>query len=344
MKKATKMFATLRFNGNKHIFENDIKYILGANLKHIRINLSKYKDIIELRNAFTQYKTLRNYDIDLLLDLPFPKQKIRLFTQSDKILDAVKGSHINCSIGEFKSDCDICIGATTSNKIFREGEILHYSDGQGDFMVKNIINDITLELIPLNNFQIWSRKSLSLLENNRESDIINLFKEMIVSLKPEYIAFSFLESYHEIIEFIDDISPVNAKLVAKIETFDGMKNVIELSKDIDIFMLGRGDLALFIKQFEFLPLYQALMVSKLREINKELIIATGILDSLRYNTIPTRAELSDIWMLLSQEPEYIVFSTGLLQNGRIMHAAEIINKMQYIYSNCAKYTIEGNID
>lgn len=83
------------------------------------------------------------------------------------------------------------------------------------------------------------------------------------------------------------------KIWAKIECKSGVNNFEEILEEVDGIMLGRGDL---ISEIDILdiPEIEAKFIQAMKNINKELIIATFILDSMKYSTHPSIAEVETL--------------------------------------------------
>jgi pyruvate kinase len=82
-------------------------------------------------------------------------------------------------------------------------------------------------------------------------------------------------------------------IVAKIETKTAIENLDEIIAATDVVMVARGDLAIEVPT-EKVPLLQKQIIRKANLAGKPVITATQMLDSMRTQTVPTRAEVSDI--------------------------------------------------
>lgn len=102
----------------------------------------------------------------------------------------------------------------------------------------------------------------------------------------------------ELIEYIEYILKENPtcrmpKLWAKIECRDGVKNISEIIDVVDGIMLGRGDLSSEVDIFD-IPQIEDKIITKMKDMKQELIIATFILESMRLSSIPSIAEVESI--------------------------------------------------
>ena len=85
----------------------------------------------------------------------------------------------------------------------------------------------------------------------------------------------------------------DAALVAKIERAEAIENLVEITEASDVVMVARGDLGVEIGDAE-LPGLQKKIIRTALELNKVVITATQMLQSMVDNPIPTRAEVLDV--------------------------------------------------
>ncbi|MDJ0777832.1 MAG: pyruvate kinase [Gammaproteobacteria bacterium] len=84
-----------------------------------------------------------------------------------------------------------------------------------------------------------------------------------------------------------------AGLVAKIERAEALENLDEIIRASDAIMIARGDLGVEIGDAK-LPAAQKDIIRKARALNCVVITATQMMESMRDNPIPTRAEVFDV--------------------------------------------------
>lgn len=82
-------------------------------------------------------------------------------------------------------------------------------------------------------------------------------------------------------------------IIAKIERTEALENIDSIIEASDAIMIARGDLGVEIGDDQ-LPAVQKNLIKKARDANCVVITATQMMESMRSNPIPTRAEVFDV--------------------------------------------------
>ncbi len=112
----------------------------------------------------------------------------------------------------------------------------------------------------------------------------------------DYIACSFVSSKQDLLDihaFLREHNADNTGLIAKIENQSGIDHIDEICEECEGIMIGRGDMGVEIP-FEEVPSVQKKLITKCRLLGKRVITATEMLETMIYNSRPTRAEISDV--------------------------------------------------
>lgn len=111
----------------------------------------------------------------------------------------------------------------------------------------------------------------------------------------DFLALSFVSTKEDVLEAREILKEQNSnmKVIAKIESKTGIDNLDEILEVSDGVMVARGDLGEEVP-ISLLPVYQKRIVRKAREHGKFCIVATEMLESMKKNSRPTRAEVTDV--------------------------------------------------
>lgn len=112
----------------------------------------------------------------------------------------------------------------------------------------------------------------------------------------DFIAASFVRCAQDVLDIrriLSEFESDDTRIIAKIESADGVKNIDEILRIADGIMVARGDMGVEIA-FEELPSLQKVLIQKAYNAGKIVITATQMLESMVQNPRPTRAETSDV--------------------------------------------------
>ena len=161
----------------------------------------------------------------------------------------------------------------------------------------------------------------------------------------DFIAASFIRKASDILEVkrvLKKYGGDNINVIAKIENQEGVDNIDSIIEVTDGVMVARGDMGVEIP-IERVPIIQKMIIKKCNHAGKTVITATQMLDSMIRNSLPTRAEASDICnaifdgtdaIMLSGESASGIFPKEAAQTmARIAQEAEA--NLEYILINKA---------
>jgi len=119
--------------------------------------------------------------------------------------------------------------------------------------------------------------------------------KIAASLNVDYVAVSFPKSGDDMRQARDLLTAAgsHALLIAKIERVEAIANLEDILQATDGAMVARGDLAVEIGDAA-VPAKQKLIIRSARAMNKFVITATQMMESMIHSPVPTRAEVSDV--------------------------------------------------
>jgi len=85
----------------------------------------------------------------------------------------------------------------------------------------------------------------------------------------------------------------DSRIISKIESKSGVNNLDKILNETDAILIDRGDLSREVP-LENVPLLQKKIIAAAGRSNKDVYVATNLLESMMINSKPTRAEVNDV--------------------------------------------------
>ncbi|KAJ8768360.1 hypothetical protein K2173_021513 [Erythroxylum novogranatense] len=169
-------------------------------------------------------------------------------------------------------------------------------------------------LLPRANLTFWRNGSLvreqnAMLPTISSKDWLDI--DFGIAEGVDFIAISFVKSA-EVINHLKSYIAARSRdsdiaVIAKIESIDSLKNLEEIIQASDGAMVARGDLGAQIP-LEQVPSAQQKVVQLCRQLNKPVIVASQLLESMIEYPTPTRAEVADVSEAVSQRADALMLS------------------------------------
>lgn len=278
-----------------------LRELLMAGVNVVRINMShgtaaRHAEVIaNVRKLALELQLA----VGILVDLQGPKIRVARFKNGEVILEAGASFILDAKCGDNDGD-QHCVGIDYKELAhdLHVGDQLLLDDGRIIMDVEKIIGAaihcrVKLGGVLSNNKGVNRQGgglSAAALTDKDKQDMQFAAKHAV-----DYVAVSFPRSGADMIQARKLLTAAGSKagLIAKIERVEAVEDLEAIIDASDAVMVARGDLGVELG-FAELPAVQKLIIDTSRLMNKAVITATQMMESMNYNTIPTRAEVSDV--------------------------------------------------
>jgi pyruvate kinase len=160
----------------------------------------------------------------------------------------------------------------------------------------------------------------------------------------DFISASFIRSAQDVSNIREIMGDTETRLIAKIENQEGIDNFDEILSLVDGVMIARGDMGGELP-LEDVPIHQKQMIYKCRNVGKPVIVATQMLESMRENSRPTRAEVSDVANAVMDGTDAVMLSAETSTGKFPVEAIKMMNKIALRAENILRpQKVLGNTD
>jgi len=278
--KKTKIVCTI---GPASISQTTLRKMYRAGMNGARINTA-YGTLDQYRVIISNLREVA--DIPIIVDVKGPeirlKAKARRIVNKGDFLEVGKDEEIdfNNSIHE---DMEVGDTALIDNGRLRT-QVVEKQKG-----VLKLLATTSGEINDGKGVNIPNKKLAVPTLSSKDLEIIGLAKENDV----EFIALSFTRNAQDVDTLKKEAKGSKGAIIAKIENSEGVDKFDEILDVADGIMVARGDLGVEIEP-EKVPYVQKSIIRKCNQRGKTVVTATEMLESMTYQPMPTRAEVSDV--------------------------------------------------
>ena len=150
----------------------------------------------------------------------------------------------------------------------------------------------------------------------------------------DFVALSFVQKKDDIIRLREEMEKAggDAAIIAKIERDTALRELDGIVKASDGIMVARGDLGIEC-DLSMIPIYQKMIVRLCNLNAKPVITATQMLESMISNSLPTRAEVTDVANAIYDGSDAIMLSAETAVGA---HPVQTVRMMRRIAGNVEK--------
>jgi len=271
--------------------------ILDAGIDVARINFShgdRDKHLARISALRAAARSV-NRQVAILADLPGPKLRALLAAERELQVGAeiIFGMHAQPS-----SVADLAITDPAALRQVRPGQRILLDDGRLQLEAVRIDDDRLVARVMVGG-ALLPNKGVNLPDTvltipsltDRDRQAI----EIAAQGRVDWLGLSFVRSPAAARELRDQARKhgLNVPILAKIERPEALEQSEAIIEAFDGIMVARGDLGVEIP-LERVPTAQKKLIVQARQAGKPVITATDMLDSMRQNPRPTRAEAGDV--------------------------------------------------
>lgn len=331
MHRRTKIIATL---GPASASPEVITALVKAGIDLFRINFS-HATRQEYRQ-WTQWVRQISHKVErtvgILGDLQGPKIRIGKFkTGSVKLQDG----------SQFILDAALNEEAGTPQRVglaykalpqqVKKNDILLLSDGRLELVVKEVHGSKIICTVKsggeLASNQGINRKGGGLSAGSLTSSDINHIR-LAAELELDYLALSFPRNGEDVEKARQCMNEAGCQsaLIAKIERAEALDDLDAIILASDGVMVARGDLGVEIGDAE-LPAVQKRIIAEAGNLNRLVITATQMMESMIENTIPTRAEVFDVANAVLEGTDAVMLSAETASGKHPVKVVEAVHRI-----------------
>ena len=297
----TKIVATI---GPASESAEDIGRLIQAGVDVFRLNLSHGTmdghEAVALR--IRRQASIHGRYVGILADLQGPKIRISSFAEGSVELSLGERFRLDADLGETAGDRrGVSFTYVAMLKNLRSGDTLLLDDGRIRLRVDDV-EERALDCTVTVGGRLGSRKGINRLGGGiaapalTEKDLADI--AAMHRIEPDYLAVSFVSSLYDI-EHAKNLlreDGQSAAIIAKIERAEVVadSNVLDgILIESDGIMVARGDLGVEVGDAELIGIQKEL-VARARRMDRLVITATQMMESMISNSMPTRAEVFDV--------------------------------------------------
>jgi len=308
MNRYTRIICTL---GPASMDESIIAKMAKRGMDVVRINFShgnraQHQKMINLvRDVSKKY----GYKINILQDLEGYRIRLGRFKKS---IPLTKDGIIYLSNSDEAGDDVIPIDFADGIKTIKKGMDIFIDDGQIHLRVMGHAGK-RVKLRVIQEGIVKERKGVIIPQLKFQSNIMtDKDKEDLefgLNNRVEAVAQSFVRNKKDIQQVTDIVKPrlPHCKVIAKIESEEGVRNIDSMLDVCDGIMVARGDLGVSMPVYK-IPMIQKYLIRHCNRRKKVSITATQMLESMVDKGRPTRAEVTDVANAILDGTDYVMLS------------------------------------
>ncbi len=299
--RATKIVATL---GPASSTPEVIEKMIRAGVDVVRLNFShgSAQDHIDRATMVREVAKAAGKEVAIMADLQGPKIRVGKFEGGKTVLEPGQTFILDASYTGLGDNRHVGLDYKELPRDVRPGDTLLLNDGLLKLIVESVHGE-EVHTTVIAGGDLSNNKGINKAGGGLTAPALTA-KDMediktAMSFQCEYLAVSFPKSATDM-EMARQLANVagepwkhKPQMIAKIERTEAIPVLDLILKASDGIMVARGDLAVEVGNAA-VPALQKRMIKMAREMDRVVITATQMMESMIVNPVPTRAEVSDV--------------------------------------------------
>jgi pyruvate kinase len=268
----------------------------GVNIFRINCSHGNTGDFRRAARLIRRASREADFPVGLLMDISGPKLRLDRF---DGSVEVEAGDRLTLTAD--KTDLAarrIAVNHPAIIKSLRKAHRVFMDDGNIAFSVESVGRG-RVQLKAVNSGTISGGKGINLPDSDiglptiTDKDRVDL--KTAAEVKADFVALSFVRKADDIVQAREILKGHGGApdLIAKLEKREAIERLDQIMEVVDGVMVARGDLGVEV-DFEELPSLQKKIVRQACAGLKPVIVATQMLESMRFSPRATRAEINDV--------------------------------------------------
>ncbi|MEJ5027634.1 pyruvate kinase [Comamonas sp. MYb21] len=301
IRRATKIVATLGpASSEPALLEEMIR--AGVNVVRLNFSHGKAQDHVDRARMVREAAQRAGREVAIMADLQGPKIRVGKFAEGKVMLEPGARFVLDASRQEPGDLQGVGLDYKELPRDVKPGDVLLLNDGLIVLTVDAVRGDAVHTTVKLGG-ELSNNKGINKKGGGLTAPALTA-KDMediktAMSFQADYVAVSFPKTATDM-EMARQLCMVAAAeyrhrpgLIAKIERAEAIPHLEDILRVSDGIMVARGDLAVEVGHAA-VPALQKKMIRMAREMDKVVITATQMMESMITNPVPTRAEVSDV--------------------------------------------------
>jgi pyruvate kinase len=342
--KRTKIVATVGPSCNTY---QGLLDLVKAGVNVFRLNFShgKHEEKAQIIEYIRTINKKEPFNIAILADLQGPKLRVGAL-ENDKVWLEQNASLIITTHDCIGTAAKIFVSYPDLQNDIKVGEKILFDDGKLEVLVEELLPNGDIKTKVLIGGDLLPKKGMNLPDTSislpalTEKDLEDL--DFALKQECDWIALSFVRKTEDIIGLKDRIKAVKskAKVIAKIEMPEALRNLRDIIVESDGIMVARGDLGVELP-VEEVPLIQKDLIKKCIHRGKPVIVATQMMESMIDRTKPNRSEITDVANAVLEGTDAVMLS-GETATGK--HPTLVVETMTKIILEVERKAYDYNRD